>query len=125
MKTPDDAIALVHRVLAHEDFDETARILLKLLNDAQSKFPGAKRYLYLDIDGHRNSKGGFDQDMLELQTKFMGEFLIQFLIGADTPLAKLKNPKPQNNEIPKELNLIKIDPPASGRPGESRIKPRF
>jgi len=27
MKTPDDAIA--HRVLAHEDFDETARILLK------------------------------------------------------------------------------------------------
>ena len=121
MKTPDDAIAIVHRVLAHEDFDETARILLKLLNDAQSKFPGANRYLYLEIDGHRNSKGGFDQDMLELQTKFMGEFLI----GADTPLAKLKNPKPQNNEIPKELNLIKIDPPASGRPGQSRIKPRF
>jgi hypothetical protein len=125
MKTPDDAIAIAHRVLAHEDFDETARILLKLLDDAQSKFPGAKRYLYLEIDGHRNSKGVFDQDMLELQTKFMADFLIQFLIGADTPLAKLKNPKPQNNEIPKELNLIKIDPPASGRPGHSRIKPRF
>ena len=87
MKTPDDAIAIAHRVLAHEDFDDTARILLKLLNDAQSKFPGAKRYLYLDIDGHRNSKGRFDQDMLELQTKFMEDLLIQFLIGADTPLA--------------------------------------
>ena len=125
MKTPDDTIAIAHRVLALEDFDETARILLNLLNDAQSKFPGAKRYLYLEIDGHRNSKGGFDQDMLELQTKFMEDFVIQFLIGADTPLAKLKNPKPQNNEIPKELNLIKIDPPASGGPGESGIKPRF
>jgi hypothetical protein len=57
--------------------------------------------------------------MLELQTKFMEEFLS----GADTPLAKLKNPKPQNDEILKELNLIKIDP-GSGGPGESKIKPR-
>jgi hypothetical protein len=125
MKTPDDKIAIAHRVLAHEDFDETARILLKLLNDAQSKFPGANRYLYLEIDGHRNASGGFDQDTLELQTKFMEDFLIQFLIGADTPLAKFKNPKLQNNEIPKELNLIKIDPPPAGGPGESGVKPRF
>lgn len=125
MKTPDDAIAIAHRVLAHEDFDDTARILLKLLSDAQLKFLGARRYLYLEIDGHRNSKGGFDEDMLELQTKFMGEFVIQFLSGAETPLAKFKNPKPQNDEIPKELNLLKIDHPASGGPGESKIKPRF
>jgi hypothetical protein len=62
--------------------------------------------------------------MLQLQTKFMEEFLIQFLSGADKPLAKLKNPKPQNDEIPKELNLIKIDPASSG-PDESKLKPRF
>lgn len=125
MKTPDDAIAIVHRVLAHEDFDDTARILLQLLNDAQRKSPGAKRCLYLEIDGHRNSMGTFDEDMFDLQSKFMADFLIQFLSSAETPLARFENPKPQNNEIPKELNLIKIDHPASGGPDESMIKPRF
>jgi len=59
--------------------------------------------------------------MFELQTKFMGEVLIQFLSGAETPLGGFQNPKPQNDEIPKELNLLKIDHPASGGPGESNI----
>jgi hypothetical protein len=39
MKTPDDAIAIAHRVLTYENFDDTARILLRLLNNAHRKFP--------------------------------------------------------------------------------------
>jgi hypothetical protein len=113
MKTPDKTIAIYHRVFPHENFEDTARVLLQLLNKAQSDFPDAPRHLYLEIDGHRNSKGEFDDDMLELQTKFTVEVLIQFLRGANTPLAKVKNQKPQNNNVPSVLNLIKIDPPAS------------
>ncbi len=115
MKNRADSIAISHRVLAHEDFDRTAQILLSLLRNAQQKFPGAKRCLYLEIDGHRNSEGGFDHDMLDLQSKFMTEFLLQFLTRAETPLAVLENPNPQKNQIPDELHLIKVDPPASGR----------
>ena len=122
MNPPSRPIAIAHRVLAHEDFEHTAQILLKLLNDAQRKFPGANRSLFLEIDGHRNSKGGFDDDMLELQSKFMQEFLLQFVNRAVTPLAEFKNPKPQNDAIPEELNLIRVDPTS---PGTGGVKRRF
>jgi hypothetical protein len=126
MNQPAGHIAIAHRVFPHEDFDQTAHILLKLLRNAQSKFPGAKRSLFLDIDGHRNSNGQFDDDMLDLQTKFMREFLLQFLSRAVTPLAEFENPEPQNNSIPEELNLIRVDPPPpSGRSGAPPSNPRF
>jgi hypothetical protein len=126
MNDPASPLAIAHRVLAHEDFDRSAQILLQLLNDAQRKFPGAKRSLFLEIDGHRNSNGGFDDDMLDLQSKFMHEFLLQFLTRAVTPLAEFENPKPQNNIIPEELHLIRVDraPPSDGS-GESDGKRRF
>jgi hypothetical protein len=117
MKNPASPIAIAHRVLAHEDFDHTVQILLKLLSKAQREFPGAKRSLFLEIDGHRNSNGGFDDDMLELQSKFMEEVLLQFLTRVVTPLAEFKNPKPQTNVIPEELNLIRVDPPPPGTGG--------
>ncbi len=100
MRGPADAIAIAHRVHAHEDFSRTAQILLVLLVKAQRQYPGKKRCLYLEIDGHRNSEKGFDDDMFELQIKFMAEFLIQYLTHAESPLGALENPNPQNNEIP-------------------------
>ena len=124
MKDPADAIAIVHKVLASEDFNRTAQILLVLLNKAQLQHPGKKRCLYLEIEGHRDSKGDFDNDMLELQTKFMGDFLLQFLTRVEMPLGAFVNPNPQNNVIPENLSLIKIDRPSDGL-GESKMTPRF
>ena len=124
MKDPADAIAIVHRVLAREDFNRTAQILLGLLNQAQRQHPGRKRCLYLEIEGHRDSKGDFDHDMFELQTKFMVGFLLQFLTRVEMPAGSIQNPNPQNNVIPESLNLIKVDRPSDGL-GESKTKPRF
>src|ERR1035438_5562164 len=104
MKDPTDAIAIVHRVHAHEDFSRTAQILLVLLNKAQHQHPERKRWLYLEIDGHRDSKGDFDHDMLELQSKFMAEFLLQFLTRMESPMGVLQNPNPQNDTIPESLD---------------------
>ena len=125
MKDPADTIAIAHRVLAHEDFNRTAQILLVLLVKAERQHPGRKRCLYLEIEGHRNSEGGFDHDMLELQSKFMGEFLIQFLTRAESPLGAFQNPNPQINEIPESLNLIKIDQPPSDGSDEFKLKRRY
>ena len=126
MKNPAGPIAIAHRVLAHEDFDQTAHILLKLLGNAQRQFPGAKRSLFLEIDGHRNSNGGFDDDMLELQSKFIEEFLLQFTTRVVTPLAEFKNPDFQNDQVPEELHLVRVDrPPPSDGSGESGLKRRF
>lgn len=58
-------IAIYHLVYQHEDFEVSARIIYNLLINSQKKYPGKKRYLYLDIEGHKNKMGGYDQDMLE------------------------------------------------------------
>ena len=57
-----DAVALYHIVYNHEGFEESAQALFKLIQRAQSLSPGKKRILYLDIEGHRNSDGSFDND---------------------------------------------------------------
>lgn len=120
-----DSIAIAHRVLAHEDFNRTAQILLLLLNRAQRQHPGKKRCLFLEIDGHKNSAGEFDHDMFELQTKFMADFLIQFLTRVESPAGVFENPNPQNDTIPESLGLIKVDRPPSDGPDEFKTKPRF
>jgi hypothetical protein len=126
MKSPSDPIAIAHRVLPHENFERTTQILLKLLHDSQRQHPGKKRHLCLEIEGHRTSNGGFDHDMFELQSKFMLEFLIQFLTRTQMPLGTFQNPNSQNNEIPERLDLIAIDPPSpSPGSGEFKAKPRF
>ena len=64
-------VALYHVVYAHEGFTEAANALFELVKRAQEQWPGKRRRLYLDIEGHRNSDGGFDADMLELQSEFL------------------------------------------------------
>ena len=63
--------------------------------------------------------------MFELQSKFMMEFLIQFLTSAEFPAGKIQNPNPQINEIPPSLDLIKIDRPPTAGSDAFNPKPRF
>src|SRR3972149_6969279 len=70
-----DTVAIYHVVYEHEDFNHAANALFTLVQRAQHLQPGKKRKLFLDIEGHRNSKGGFDADMLELQKEFLTDFL--------------------------------------------------
>lgn len=99
----DEAVAIYHVVYAHEGFEESAQALFKLIQDAQRLQPGKRRKLFLDIEGHRTSEGGFDSDMYELQQKFLLGFLGQFLSEVHAPLISLKNPKPQSDDIPPAL----------------------
>jgi len=109
MKTTKPPVVIAHQVLAHENFDKAAQTLLSLLHCAQRQCPGAERVLYLDLEGHTNPDGGFDDDMYELQTKFMVEILMKFLTRAETPLGVYRNSMPQDNNIPEALNLIQVD----------------
>lgn len=98
-----DAVAIYHVAYKHEGFAATAQVLFKLVQDAQQRSPGKARKLFLDIEGHRNSKGGFDPDMLELQTEFLPGFLGPFLSEIHCPLAHVTNHKAQNDDIPPAL----------------------
>jgi len=103
LKLSADSVAIYHLVYENEGFEESAQHLFKLVQDAQSKFPGKIRLLFLDIEGHRNSEGGFDSGMLELQKDFLLGFLNQFLSEIHTPLINAKNPNPQSDSIPERL----------------------
>ena len=96
-------MALYHVVYPHEGFEESARTLFSLVRKAQVAKPGARRRLFLDIEGHRNSDGTFDPDMLELQNDFLVGFLAPFLCEVHCPLVTLGNPRPQDDDIPHEL----------------------
>jgi len=99
-------IAIYHVVYEHEDFETSANILVKLLQNAQKQFPNHKRHLYLDIEGHRNKSGGFDHDILELQKEFALGFLLQFFTQIHLPLISVKNSKLQRNDVPAEFEIF-------------------
>jgi len=99
-------IALYHRVMKRENFETAAKDLFDLLISTQKKFPNKPRVLYVDIDGHRNAEGGFDEDMLELQKEFGLGFLAQFFTEVHFPLISAKNKEQQNNKIPDELQIF-------------------
>jgi hypothetical protein len=98
--------ALYHVVRAREDFDTAARHLVAVVREAETKMPGKERHLYLDIEGHRNSSGGFEEDMVELQQRFVLSFLMPYLKSAHMPLATVENPRPQDNAVPEALDIV-------------------
>lgn len=99
----EKAAAIYHVMRADEDFEMTAEILFKLVQDAAEKFPGKPRHLYLDIDGHRNSEGGYDHDAFELITNFMLGFLGPYLTKMTHPLSSAINNAAQREDLPPGL----------------------
>jgi hypothetical protein len=77
--TADGGVALYHVVKGDEGFDDAARMLLGIVQTAAREHPGKPRHLFLDIEGHRNQAGGWDQEMYELQADFLTGFLGQWL----------------------------------------------
>ena len=106
----DGAVALYHVMHDREDFGETAQALLKVVRYAITEFPGRRRLLYLDIEGHRNPAGGFDRDAYEIQKAFLISFLMPYVSELHTPLGTVVNPMTQRDDIPDEL---RIDPSTS------------
>lgn len=98
-------IAIYHRVYRRENFEKAAQDLFGLLYTAQSKQPEQPRALYVDIDGHRNEAGGFDDDMLELQQEFGLHMLLPFVKELHFPLFSVENPHEQKNDVPEKIMI--------------------
>lgn len=98
--------AIYHRIMKHENFEKAANDLVNLVSIAEKKHPGEPRILYLDIEGHRNKNGGFDDDMIEIQQKFGIEFLLPFFTEVHFPLIEVKNSGVQRNDVPDGLEIL-------------------
>lgn len=107
-KPKNKKIAMYHVILENEGFEESASHIHRIVKECQELFPNLKRCLYLDIDAHKNSTGGFDDDMYELQRHFLLGYFSQFLSELNIPLCKIKNDKGQVNLIAEELQISTV-----------------
>ncbi|MEU7016458.1 HNH endonuclease [Streptomyces sp. NPDC046385] len=98
-------IALYHDMRVEEDFTKCATRLFSVLQQAAATCPGAPRYLYLDVQGHRNAAGGYDTDAIEIINEFLLGFLSPYLTEISTPLYRAKNPRPQREDVPDFLQI--------------------
>ncbi|WP_049806818.1 hypothetical protein [Pseudofrankia inefficax] len=83
-------------------------MLLELVRKAAEAQPGVRRGLFLDIEGHRNSAGGYDHDMMELQTGFILGYLAPWLSEIHLPLLKGKKAvcPGQREDVPHEVSFL-------------------
>lgn len=99
-------IAVYHVVYENESFNDAVQDLVELTYKTTKEYPNRKRVLYLDIDGHRNNKGGFDDDMYELQKNFILDNLIYYYTEVNLPLVRVKNKYKQLDNF--DIKKIKI-----------------
>lgn len=102
----ESKIGIYHRIMERENFEVAAKDIFMLIQNAQKNMPNKPRALYVDIDGHRNKAGGFDQDMFELQKEFGMTVLLPFVQEMHFPLFSIENPNEQNNNIPEKLQIF-------------------
>jgi hypothetical protein len=98
-------------VHADEDFEHAADVLFQLIKKAAVEQAGKQRYVYLDIEGHRNDAGGFDHDMYELQKEFLLGYLMRWLTEVHMPLGHYSNPK-QHEDLPPNMAVLPGGPKA-------------
>ncbi len=103
----DQAIALYYLVKEEVGFEEATQEIMQLLFESNKQSQFQDRILYIDIEGHINCEGKYDHDMQELQRDFITNFLLDFFTEIHTPLTFYKNSKPQRNDIPDELRILK------------------
>lgn len=103
---PDNSVAVYHVVGPGDTFDAAATALVERLAEAQRRFPGWPRVLYLDVLGHEGDAGGFTPDLYELQQDFLFSALAPFVSAMETPLTgALVNPDSQRDDVPERLRI--------------------
>lgn len=98
-----NGILIYHDMLAQEDFTRCAQRIFEMVRAAQTSRPGARRFLLLRVQGHRNDAGGYDHDSYEIMRHFLMVYMSPYLSEIETPLYHIKNPHNQKNDVPDQL----------------------
>lgn len=101
----DNTVSIYLIVGPDDTFETAARDVFGLVKEAQTRFPGWPRVLYVDIEGHRGDRAGFDADFFEFQQEFIFSTLAPFLTAFALPLVAVFNPEPQRNDLPDGLQI--------------------
>ncbi|MBB5476777.1 hypothetical protein HNR20_001282 [Micromonospora parathelypteridis] len=98
-------IAIYYDMRVEDNFERCAQRLVETVAFAARTEPRRKRYLYLDVQGHKNDAGGYDRDAYEIMKEFLVGFLMPYLAEAHTPLGAFRNPKGQREDVPEVLEI--------------------
>lgn len=100
----DNSVSLYQIVREGDTFESAATAAFALLKEAQTNYPDWPRVYYLDVEGHKGERSGFNEAFFEFQQEFWFQTIAHFVTAFDTPLTGgLMNPNPQNNTIPDDL----------------------
>lgn len=100
-----DQVSIYHIVKPEDTFDASASAVFSLVIEAQKRFPGRDRVIYLDIEGHKGNAAGFDPDFFEFQQEFLQGFVGPFVRALAMPLLSVVNPNEQRNDLPDKLEI--------------------
>ncbi len=102
----DNTASIYLVVAASDSFDQAAQAVFAAVREAQSRFPGWPRIFYLDILGHSDGQGGFEEEFVEFQQEFWFSAIAPFLTAFELPLVGgLLSPSPQRNDLPDSLAI--------------------
>jgi len=101
----DNTVSIYHVVGEDDGFEEAAQDVFDLLKESQDRFPGWPRVLYLDVNGHLDEDGRFEDEMVELQQEFLIAAMGRFFTALALPIVAVVNPDGQDDEVPDELVL--------------------
>ena len=102
----DNTVAIYHVVAPSDTFEAATQAVFARIQEAQTRFPDWPRLLYVDIEGHLDELGRFEEDFVEFQQEFAFSCIAPFCTALDLPLTgPLLNPEPQRNDLPDALVL--------------------
>lgn len=96
---PDGGAVLYHRVLEHESVTEAANDIWNVIRMSYEKRNPDERTLILDIDGHRNSEGGFESPMYLFIKQVCVGILPAFVDEIKTPITRIESSSVTFNDV--------------------------
>lgn len=96
IKENNDIVLKCH-ISKKENFEQAATKIYHLIYKMGKRYPQVKRTLIVEIEEHRNSEGGYDKDMFELQYEFLLKCMMPYLHALHIPLLSIENTEEQQN----------------------------
>lgn len=100
----DNTVSIYCVVDEEQSFEDAAQEVFALIQESQRRYPAWTRILYVDIEGHRDDSGRFEEDFVEFQQEMFFSTIAPFVTAFELPLTGgLVNPSPQRDDLPDEL----------------------
>jgi hypothetical protein len=100
MTSDNKPIAIYYEMRRQDEFEATAGRLWSMVRTAARDHPGAPRVLYMDMEGHKDFRGEYDDDAMKLG-HFVRTALGPFL--TKTPWGRADETAPQSEDLPETI----------------------